>query len=368
MGVKKGAVMDAFRYLKWENDVVGIVHDDLSLAFIDPCYNTIVRLCSHGKPSWTTDEFLAFLSERIMSPNRRDIEKLLFRCGLSEYDVFRVADATHAVNPRDQLWLAKREDDRIEDATTDVFESIFRNKIDAQGDSVNTPEGFNVKRYAAFDGAYGIVKKRISPLTCDVESEIAVYRLACEMGVPCCPAYRFDVDSMFSEFRYDFTREYIVHMRRLFDGPRGENELDNLLAVRPQFANDFYRMVVLDFVTRQDDRHLSNMAIKISGDAESFYPLYDNGRSLFYEDTEQMALQAAKDPAVFVTTFGYVGTYWDHLQDIAARGVKLSSLVNLDVPAETVERILRESDFKGYRLDAALEWIVRSLDLVKGLS
>ena len=66
-------------------------------------------------------------------------------------------------------------------------------------------------------------------------------------------------------------------MRRLFNGARGENELENLLAVRPQFADDFYRMVMLDFATRQDDRHLSNMAIKVSEAGEEFYPLYDNG-------------------------------------------------------------------------------------------
>lgn len=359
--------MQAFRYLKWNEDVIGIVHDDLSLSFVDPLYNTIVRWYSHGKHSWIADELLAFLSERIMSPDRRDIEKLLFRCGLSEYDTFRIADATHAVNPRDQLWLAKHENDRIEDATTDVFESIFLNKIDAQGDSVNTPEGFNVKRYAAFNGSYGIVKQRISPLTCDVESEIAVYLLAREMGVPCCPAYRFDENSIFSEFRYDFTREYIVHMRRLFDGPRKENELDNLLTARPQFADDFFRMITLDFITRQDDRHLSNMALKISQKGESFYPLYDNGRSLFYEDTERFALTAAQDPATYATTFGYTGTYWDHVQDIAARGVNLSKLVNIDISDDTINRILRTAGFEGYRFDASLLWVSNTLKLIKTL-
>ena len=51
-------------------------------------------------------------------------------------------------------------------------------------------------------------------------------------------------------------------------------------------------MILLDFITRQDDRHLSNMAIKINNEGESFYPLYDNGRSLFYEDTEEMVKQS----------------------------------------------------------------------------
>ena len=51
-------------------------------------------------------------------------------------------------------------------------------------------------------------------------------------------------------------------------------------------------MVLLDFITRQVDRHLSNIAIEIGEGCESFYPLYDNGRSLFYEDTEETVQNA----------------------------------------------------------------------------
>lgn len=244
----------AFRYLKWNDDVVGLVAPDLSVRFAEPRFNTTVGLYTHGQTSWTPDQFLQFLSERIMSPARRDIERLLFRRGLSEYDVFKIADATRAINPRDELWLAPTPDASMAEAATEVFDAIFLQRTDAAGDSVDTPEGANVKRYGASQGAYGIVKQRISPLTTDVESEIAVYLLAREMGVPCCPAHRFDADSVSSEFVYDFTDEHLVHMRRLFDGPRGANDLDNLLAVRPAYADDFYRMVLLDFVTRQDDR------------------------------------------------------------------------------------------------------------------
>lgn len=77
----------AFRYLKWNDDVVGLVAPDLSVRFVEPRFNTTVGLYTHGQASWTPDQFLQFLSERIMSPARRDIERLLFRCGLSEYDV-----------------------------------------------------------------------------------------------------------------------------------------------------------------------------------------------------------------------------------------------------------------------------------------
>lgn len=172
----------AFRYLKWNDDVVGLVAPDLSVRFVEPHFNTTVGLYTHGQTSWTPDQFLQFLSERIMSPARRDIERLLFRCGLSEYDVFKIADATRAISPRDELWLAPTPDASMAEAATEVFDAIFLQRTDAAGDSVDTPEGANVKRYGASQGAYGIVKQRISPLSTDVESEVAASPVGRDAG------------------------------------------------------------------------------------------------------------------------------------------------------------------------------------------
>ena len=322
----------AFRYLKWNDDVVGLVAPDLSVRFAEPRFNTTVGLYTHGQTSWTPDQFLQFLSERIMSPARRDIERLLFRCGLythgqtswtpdqflqflserimsparrdierllfrcglSEYDVFKIADATRAINPRDELWLAPTPDASMAEAATEVFDAIFLQRTDAAGDSVDTPEGANVKRYGASQGVYGIVKQRISPLSTDVESEVAAFLLAEMLGMPCCRAWRF-------------------------------------------------------------------------GDDAVFYPLYDNGRSLFYEDTESFARKAAADPRAFATTFGYVGTYWDHARDIAAKGVRFGDLLNLDVDERTVRQLLVEAGFTDYRLEAATEWIMNAVECLKSL-
>lgn len=284
----------AFRYLKWNDDVVGLVAPDLSVRFAEPRFNTTVGLYTHGQTSWTPDQFLQFLSERIMSPARRDIERLLFRCGLSEYDVFKIADATRAINPRDELWLAPTPDASMAEAATEVFDAIFLQRTDAAGDSVDTPEGANVKRYGASQGVYGIVKQRISPLSTDVESEVAASLLAEMLGMPCCRAWRF-------------------------------------------------------------------------GDDAVFYPLYDNGRSLFYEDTESFARKAAADPRAFATTFGYVGTYWDHARDIAAKGVRFGDLLNLDVDERTVRQLLVEAGFTDYRLEAATEWIMNAVECLKSL-
>ena len=218
------------------------------------------------------------------------------------------------------------------------------------------------------NGHYGIYKQRINPLVTDVESEIAVYLLAKRMGIPCCPAIRADKNTVFSVFLYDFSKEYIVHFRRLFEGARSDNEYQNLVNVRPQYKDDIARMILLDFITRQDDRHLSNIAIKMRGKQESFYPLYDNGRSLFYEDTEKMVQDAVADVAGYATSFGYSGTYWDYVQEIAADYPHFSELIDLSVTRDEIAAILKEAGFTGYRFDGALEWICKAVEMIRGIA
>jgi hypothetical protein len=362
---KKSAAVSTTRWLKWENEVVGTIDAANALHFIQPEFNDVVALYTRGASDWPSERFVEFLSERVVNRNRRDIERMLFRMGLSQYDVLRIAEITRGIHPKDLLWVAHCEDEQLNSVYTDVFGSVFHHQIDLVGDSIDTPEGYNIKRYGAYGGHYGIYKQRISPLATDIESEVAVYLLAQKLGVPCCQAHRVDKDTVFSVFCYDFSKEYIVHFRRLFDDVRSENEYQNLIAVRPQYKDDIARMILLDFITRQDDRHLSNIAIKIGAEAESFYPLYDNGRSLFYEDTEEMVRNAVADPATYATSFGYTGTYWDYVQEIAAERGSLSGLINLSISESDITAILIEAGFSGYRFDGAREWLIKAIALLR---
>ena len=354
----------AVRYLKWSNDTVCMIDRASAVSFTQPNYNEVVALYTHGAASWTPEQFTDFLAERVVSRDRRDIERILFRCGLSHYDVQRIAEITRGIHPKDLLWIANDENETLDAVMTNVFSSVFLQRIDLTGDSIDTPEGYNVKRYGVFDGGYGIYKQRINPLVTDVESEIAVYHLAQRLGVPCCPAVRANKNTVFSAFLYDYSREYFVHFRRLFDGARSDNEYRNLVEVRPQYKDDIARMILLDFITRQDDRHLSNIAIKISGKQESFYPLYDNGRSLFYEDTEETVGKAVKDIAGYSTSFGYSGTYWDYVLEIAKER-NIADLIDLSVSKAEIESILKQAGFVSYRLEGAAEWITKAIELLK---
>lgn len=357
--------IESFMYLKWSNDIIGLIDENYCVKFIEPNYNDVVSLYTHGQSEWSHEQFVGFLSERVVSRDRRDIEKILFRCGLSTYDVLRIAAITRGIHPKDLLWIGHDDNEKLEDIMTDVFESVFLQKIDLVGDSVDTPEGYNIKRYGVYNGKYGIFKQRINPLATDVESEIAVYKLSQKLGIPCCPVYRFDKNTIFSEFLYDFSNEYIVHFRRLFDGARSENEYQNLIDVRPQYNEEIIKMLILDFITRQDDRHLSNIAVKVSNNVESFYPLYDSGRSLFYEDTEETVIEACNNLEMYATNFGYSGTYYDYITDIANEGISFKNLVNLDITDDEIEEILVSSGFTSYRLEGSKKWIRNCIDFLK---
>jgi len=364
---RAGSTASETRYLKWDNEIIGVISKHNAVSFTEPRLNEVVSLYTKGKTTWLPEEFNEFLAERVVNRDRRDIERILFRMGLSQYDVPRIAEITRGIHPKDLLWIARSKNERLDSAMTDVFSSVFLQRIDLAGDSVDTPEGYNIKRYGVYQEKYGIYKQRISPLTTDVESEVAVYLLADKLGVPVCPAFRADKDTVFSTFLYDFSKEFVVHFRRLFDGARSDNEYKNLTGVRPQYRDDIIRMILLDFITRQDDRHLSNIAIKISGGAEAFYALYDNGRSLFYEDTKEMVREAVADPINYATSFGYSGTYWDYVQEIAAERGSLAGLINLNISDNDVKSILQEADFTGYRYEGALEWILKTLEMVRNL-
>jgi len=355
------------RFLKWSNDVIGIINSANAVTFTSPFYNEVVALYTKGEDKWTPEQFHEFLSERVVSRDRRDIERILFRCGLSHYDVLQIAEITRGIHPKDLLWSAHSKDETLDATMTAVFDSVFHQRIDLVGDSLDTPEGYNIKRYGVYEGQYGIYKQRISPLTTDVESEVAVYLLAERFGVPCCPAYRVNKDTVFSAFLYDFSKEYIVHFRRLFEGARSDNEYQNLISVRPQYRDDIARMILLDFITRQDDRHLSNIAIKMTATGESFYPLYDNGRSLFYEDTEEMVNEAVSNPVKCATTFGYTGTYWDYIKEMMINDIPVRALLDICITRDEIAEILQTAGFTGYRFDGALAWIEQAIKMIRTL-
>ena len=210
-------------FLKWKDDVIGKIDNQYNVNFIAPNYNNLVYSYTKGANFWSRSQFEEFLADRLISRDRRDIEHILFKLGFSKYNIIELAIKTRAINSSDLLWIATYKEEPLSNAVTEVFDSIFGKKIDLQGDSVDSPEGANLKRYGVYNGAYGIFKKRLYPFSTDVESEVAVYKIAQLLGIECCPAFRTDDDTVFSQFMYDVPNEQIIHFRHFFEYQRGEN-------------------------------------------------------------------------------------------------------------------------------------------------
>ena len=354
-------------YLKWENELIGNINIETNeVEIFNTNLNPTIKNLFQGKTFLTSYEWRSFLEDRIVSRGRRDIEKILFRCGISQYDPVKIAKFTRAINVKDKCWISFDLQEKYEDIVNKSLGTILLRNQNIEGDSINSPNGQHIKSYGVYNGKFGIYKKRLHPLSTDVESEVAVFLLALKMNIPCCPAFKVDKDTIFSEFLYDFNKESLVHFRNLFlDGQRGENEVENFLEVRPQYETELFQMLVLDFITHQDDRHLSNYGIKISGDNESFYPLYDNGNSLFFEDDEELVKLKCDDPIMHCCSFGPVGTQWDALNHLIERNPELINSVNLNISCEEIEEILNKAQITGYRYDGAKTWIQKSILTIK---
>jgi hypothetical protein len=357
-------------YVKWENNTVGVIHEDNSVAFTKGIANPVVQAYLRDKTQWNADEFREFIRDRVVSKSRRDIDKILFRCGLVDYDEVKLAWITKLMNPKDLFWITTNENELMEDALRGTFDTIFVKKVDVDGGALASPDGVNIKRYGVSHDAYGIYKKRLHTSSTDVESEIAVYQLSKLLGVRCCAAWGVPKNGdteVFSRFEYNFATEFIVHARRLFkEGERSDNEYNNLVGKLPACTRDIERMLIIDFITRQTDRHLSNIAVLINDAGMSLDNLYDNGRSLFHEDSEELMGKAVNNIALYASEFGPVGTYLDHLKDVS-KHVELAKLVNLDIAKDQIARIYQESGLRGNRLDASIDWTTRAIHVLKKL-
>lgn len=364
-GTKTDSHKNILGYLKWANHVIGMIYEDKTVDIVNNRLNNIVLLISQGKTKWSKEEFISFLADRVVDKNRRDIEKILFRAGLIEYDIFKIAFATHAINPKDLFWVTKNESMKLSDVLKGTFENIFKLKLDENGSTMVSPDGQNIKGYGISNGKYGLFKKRLHGLSTDAEAEVAVYEISKLLGVDVCPAWFVDKDTIFSEFRYNFTKEFVVHARRYFkDGERTGDLYKDLMKKFPEFKTEIRKMCLLDFITRQDDRHLSNFAIRNSSNRKAFYSLYDNGRSMFHDDNQDMVESSVKDIINYCTTFGNVGTYYDVVEEMTQQ-VRIGNLINLSIKEPDILEILKNCGYKDYRLEGNLKWIMGTIKLLK---
>ena len=103
------------KFLKWKDEVIAKINSDFSVDFINE-KSSLLANPDGINTHWSAERFAKFLDDRIISRQRRDIEKILFRCGLSNYDTFKIAERTKAINAKDLLWVTDNENDLFSDS------------------------------------------------------------------------------------------------------------------------------------------------------------------------------------------------------------------------------------------------------------
>lgn len=299
--------------LKWKDTVVGEIDADFSVKFVSTDFNAVVISTVGQAERWTREQFRLFLEDRIVSSSRRDIATILARLSLQEYDCFSIAKRTRAFNLKDAFWISYSENEEYETTFVSVFKEMFSNIGTPAGDVISSPDGQNVKYYAMRDGRVGIVKKQLHPKSYDAVNEVVAYRLSQLLFENCCPAYVVNDSSIFSEYCYDFNSQFLVHARRLTGAVLDANTyFDFVNEYFPKYKTEIQNMLVFDFILNQDDRHMSNWGVLYNEqDAEEMYPLYDNGRCLFHDASDETLSHMQDSPSQFVSSLGLVGTYLD---------------------------------------------------------
>jgi len=339
-------------YIKNNNQIVAEIDDERMVKWIERERNPYFGI--------SLDDFL---KDRVFGENRRDIHTLLARLGILGYDMFEIAKRTRAFVLTDKFWLSYSEAEDYETTFKAVFQELYGNKLNQKGDSISSPSGNNEKSYIFnSDGSFGIAKKRLHPYSDDAKNEVVVYRIAKKIGVKAVEAKMLDSETVFSKYEFDINKQYLVHGRyitkgQVIDCDTYESLINGILK---SYADDINRMILLDFLTLQDDRHLSNWAISFNGEP-AMYPLYDNGRSLFYEANEEMLKTALNNKRANATSCGNVGTYYDLIQTVK-ESADIAELIELNPNFGDIFDGLEYSETKK---QAVLEWLLWGLEELK---
>lgn len=92
---------------------------------------------------------------------------------------------------------------------------------------------------------------------------------------------------------YDFLKEgeSLLSARKLLGTYSGDNLYQDFINIVPKFKSDIDKMIIMDFLINNIDRHLRNFSVIVKGDEIiSFSPLYDHGLSL-YADIQDFELE-----------------------------------------------------------------------------
>lgn len=250
--------------------------------------------------------------------------------------------------------------DRIKDTVIKI--------IDADGlyedmQTVGVGPKFFGKRLS--DGKFGMVKKQVQPNRYDNINEILCFYLGKLFGVNVCEAsqviYDGENDWVIQIYQYEYGSNQVIQCKNAF-GIDNFNKQFNIKAIRNRFGDvavdDFNRMIIFDTITRQTDRHIRNFQFY----KDRMYPLYDNGRCLFWDKQRLSEISNIDLISQFYTNEHGYG--WNYL-DGNLGPMKCRRLINQKVTYNQVLQVV--SKFYTFeRAEILQKYIYRAYRLVIG--
>ena len=87
------------------------------------------------------------------------------------------------------------------------------------------------------------------------------------------------------------TEESLLSIRNILGNNSGDDLYNDVISMIPNFKVDIDRMIVMDFLINNIDRHLRNFSVVVKNrEVIGFAPLYDHGLSL-YADIQDFELE-----------------------------------------------------------------------------
>lgn len=359
-------------YLKWNDIVIGVIGQENQVRFIGNTGNATCDSVIPEKLFWSEGQFRKFLRYRIANGKRNDVIEAAQELGLKKYydeiDEIELIKLTRGFSLNDRFWIAMYPSENRMNTFTDLFIGTFGNLKAQVGDPVYSPAGRNEKGYAYINNNIGIAKKRLHQGSTDVENEVVVSRLARILGVSCCYAAMLDWDWVYSKYDYDINNEAMIHAGNILqDVELVRQDYGELAALLPQYKYDIAKMILLDFITLQTDRHLGNWGILIDGNgASKMSYLFDNGRSLFYDSTPEMANKILNNPMQNVPKFGSEGSYFDSIVSIREE-MQLTGCINTNIDPIRIGQCFEGLNIEPWKVEAGIQYINWALQEIREL-
>lgn len=280
-------------YLKYYNTIVAEVDENSqSMEIVNPD----LFFDKFNKNVMSGLEFKDWLMQRCRPQSQKGFSEFLALLRIKESPsmYWEIFVKTRGVNIKDKLWLAFDYDEEFE-VVSPWVKLLDYDKTILDIDSLDTIDitirktlkQFNIdgackKDIYRLNGKLVIIKEILQENSYDNISEELVYDISTKLGIECAPAGVLEDFKSFSEI--DETKD-LEHASKVFNLDSGSFEdvcvKMNKLRLNRAVKINILRMGILDLLTRQMDRNLTNFSFYKVNANYQMYRLYDNGLSLF---------------------------------------------------------------------------------------